>query len=115
MSNDNSTYGSSAIAAGSENQFLLANSALQIFGFVTSLSGILGNFLCFLTSTQLPVSNSAYLMAYLAAMDTLGGVTDGIDLMARYFGVLIEEISVTIILCSLRIFLKASFTVFLKP
>ena len=89
-----------------EFPWLVANGVLEILAFATSILGVFGNFLCYITAMQLPASNSAFLMGYLAIWDTIGGLTDGVDVLAKHFGFFIKDINVrnfilvTLVACS---------------
>ena len=82
--------------SAAEFPWLVANGLLEILAFVTSVLGVFGNFLCYVTAMQLPASNSAFLIGHLAVWDTIAGLTDGFDMLAKHFGFFIKDINVSI-------------------
>ena len=71
-----------------------ASGLLQITGFVISVLGVIGNFLCYVTAEQLAPTNSAFFMKHLAICDTISELTVGVDLIARRLQIYIININV---------------------
>ncbi|XP_063713729.1 uncharacterized protein LOC134841629 [Symsagittifera roscoffensis] len=66
-------------------QWTTGTNAMRLSGFVVSVLGLVGNFLCYITANELPASNSAFLMKHLAVWDSIGGFTDGFTIITTYF------------------------------
>ena len=70
---------------------------VRVFGVVTSLLGLIGNYLCFITAAEMPQSNGTRLMRHLAVWDSMGAIVNGILRMGfQLFGIVIANFSVNI-------------------
>ena len=68
---------------------------VRLCGMVTSLLGLVGNYLCFITAAEMPQSNGTRLVRHLAVWDSIGAIVNGILRIGfQLFGIVIAIFNV---------------------
>ena len=72
------------------------NQKIRLAAMFTAVTGFFLNYLCFIAASEMPPSNSGYLMRHLAVWDSLAAFFNGFCREGlQYFGIVIENMNVS--------------------